>query len=115
MVGEKEIASPYLHVQTILERMKRAYDLELRSDESLPMLDQEAGRCRTSFLFAKGFMANAEYATSLCRKKSTFGLIAIVVSRELETRMGIEQRANSSTTLDIGSLRAGWQPSHAIE
>jgi hypothetical protein len=49
-LAKKEIASPYLHVQTILERMKRAYDLELRSDESLPMLDQE-GRPMQDQLF----------------------------------------------------------------
>lgn len=32
----KDIPSPYLHVSTILERMSRAYNLKLLSNESLP-------------------------------------------------------------------------------
>ncbi len=35
----KDIPSPYLHVSTILERMSRAYQLKILSNESLPEID----------------------------------------------------------------------------
>lgn len=35
----KDLPSPYLHVNTVLERMSRAYRLKMLSDEQLPQID----------------------------------------------------------------------------
>lgn len=37
-LAKKDIASPYFHLATILERMKKAYRLELLKDEVVPLL-----------------------------------------------------------------------------